>query len=157
MRIVGSAYLLVLLLSSNAGANSTPLGLTIVGPQVPVKSGAVIKVHLILTNTSPREITIADTSADCDYQVEVLGSNGKPARESEYGRGLNCEGPRASGRYILITLKPNQHREDDLTISDLYQMTNPGKYSVRVMRRLPKDIGEGSVSSNTIIITVTAH
>jgi hypothetical protein len=128
MRIFGVVILLFISLVSFAGANSAPFSLTIAGPEAPVKSGAEIKIRLSLTNTSDREITIFDTSRDCDYQAEVFRSDGSPARGTEYKRGLKCEGTLIVNRNVLITLKPHQSTEDNLTISDLYDMRSPGKF-----------------------------
>jgi len=139
-----------------SGANGAPFALSITGPRASVKSGAEIRVHVTLTNTSDREITIFDTNRDCDYQAEVVDEAGQPAIETEYRRTLKCEGPSVISRNVLITLKPGETREDELVISDLYDMRRPGHYAVHVSRKIPKDLGQGTARSNGITIVVEA-
>lgn len=153
MRIPGVVFFLFFSLVSFAGTNGAPFSLTIVGPEAPVKSRSEIKIHVSLTNTSAGVINMFDTSRYCDYQVEVI-VNGNPAKETEYKRALSCEGPTILNRNVLITLKPQESTEDNLTITDLYDMASPGNYVVRVMRKVPKDLGQGTATSNALTITV---
>ena len=153
MRISGVVSFLLVSLASFAGTNGAPFSLTIAGPEAPIKNGSKINVHVRLTNTSVHEITLFDTNRDCDYRVEV-SINGNPARETEYKRALRCDETMILERNVLVTLKPQQSTEDNIMISNLYDMTTPGTYLVRVMREIPKNLGRGTVQSNSITIAV---
>ena len=61
-----------------------------------------------------------------------------------------------TGRDFIYSLKPDESRKvGEIAVSRLGDMSQPGEYSVQVMRKAPKDFGDVLVKSNAIRITVT--
>jgi hypothetical protein len=157
MKIVAFVLLTLAAILSAAIATTTKgefFSLAITGPQTVVKGGSDVKIHITLTNTSDNEVTIFDQNPECDYGVEVFKEHGESASATEHKRALRCEGPRMVNRNVLITLKPGESTETAISVSDLYDITRPGRYLVWVTRRVPGDLGKGMVKSNTLKIVV---
>jgi hypothetical protein len=149
--------ILLLLTYGFAQVIAAPFSIAISAPEAAVKRGSQVKVGIKLTNISNREIEFFDTNRYCDYAVEVRDPTGSLAPEGEYKRSLLC--PNGTGRVMgwrkLVRLKPKEFREDEIFVSSLYNMSQPGKYSVEVMRKAPKEFGEVEARSNLITVTVT--
>jgi hypothetical protein len=128
--------------------------LTISMPQDTVSTRSEIQLMIKLTNATDHEITLFDTDQYCDYTVEVRDSNGQSAPETEKKRKLRCAEP-VAGKVIIVKLKPGEHHEVLIFVSDLFDMTRPDKYTVQVAREIPKEMGQGQVKSNKIAVTVT--
>jgi hypothetical protein len=136
------------------GANQS-FSLSIAAQEETAKTGSEIKIKTTLTNVTKHDLTFFDTNRDCDYPVEVRNDNGNPAPETEYKQQLRCkEGP-SDGRIIMVNLKPQEARHDEIVVTRLYDLTRPGKYFVQVLRKVPKELGQGTVKSNILTITVT--
>ena len=124
----------------------------ILGGTGTVKAGAHVRVVLTLTNLSGRDITLHFTSAMCDYALEVRDSSGALAPDTEEKRGANCANP-VTGRNIYRALKPSESTRDALDVGQMSDMSQPGQYSVQVMRASP-ELGGTAAISNAITITV---
>jgi hypothetical protein len=136
---------------SLAGTGALSIKVTALDPIV--TSGTKIIVKVTTTNHSNRSITYHDTQPDCDYSFTVLTETGTPARETDLKRTLACGGEfKISGRDILVTLKPSESHDDELELTHLYDMSNPGEYSIQVERTFPEI---GHFRSNTLSIKVT--
>jgi hypothetical protein len=129
--------------------------LAISTPRETVKTGSNIELLVKLTNDTNHEITLSSRNTYCDYKLEVGDSNGHSAPETEQKRTLNCSAYADAGRHVIIQLKPGEHHEDLIFMNQLFDMNRPNKYTVRLTRDIPKQLGQGQVSSNTIAITVT--
>jgi hypothetical protein len=158
MRFSVAILLLVSILTSPVrGAFQAAGGtftLTIATPQDTVSTGSEIQLMIKLTNDTNHDIAFIDTDQYCDYSPEVRSSSGQSAPETEKKRKLRCVNP-VAGKAIFIKLKPGEHHEVLIFVSDLFDMTRPDKYTVEVTREIPKELGQGRVKSNTIAITVT--
>jgi hypothetical protein len=117
------------------------------------KAGAGVRVIVTLTNVSNRDVTLHLTSPMCDYAVEVRDSTGGLARDTEHKRTANCSG-RTLGRNVYEIVRPNESAEDVINVSRMSDVSQPGKYLVQVMLKLPEEPGHVVVNSNTITITV---
>lgn len=152
-----AVVILMLLTSGFAQPITVPFSIAISASEIAAKRGSQVKVRTKLTNISSREIEFFDTNRYCDYAVEVRGPTGNLAPEGQYKRSLLC--PNGTGRAMgwrkLVRLKPNESVEAEILVSSLYDMSRPGKYSVEVMRKAPKEFGEGVATSNRIAITIT--
>ena len=101
-------------------------------------------------------MTLMDTRRDCDYPAQVTYADGKPAPLTNYGQQLNCSAASGIiGRNIQVTLKPGESRRDEIMVSNVIDMTEPGKYLVEIWREIPKKLGPNPVKSNAITITIT--
>jgi len=129
--------------------------LTISTPREIVKTGSNLELLVKLTNNTNHEITLHSRNTYCDYTFEVRDSNGHSAPETEQKRKLNCSAYPVAGRHVIIQLKPGEHHEDLVFMNYLFDMNRPDKYNVRLTRDIPKELGQGQVSSNTIAMTVT--
>jgi hypothetical protein len=109
-----------------------------------------------LTNTSSHELTFFDRNPICDYPIKIQDSDGKQPPETTAKKQAHCEGEfrLTAGRNILITLKPGDSFEDEITVSFYYRLQRPGTYTVQVCRHLPGEISKEDISSNTATFTV---
>ena len=145
--------------------------LTISTPANTVKRGAEIAIEVSLKNTSSSSISINAFQIAVDsYMVEVLDSAGNSAPLTEYGRVV-LKGERyqprggvykihmpGGGNARVFRLEPGGTARETLSVSDLFDMSRPGTYTIQVQR------GEGYtvklskgpiIKSNTITVTVT--
>jgi hypothetical protein len=130
------------------------LSLSISVPDQIVTIGSEIKVKTNLTNISDHVLNFVDTNTDCDYWAEMRHHSGDPVPATDYKRQLGCNSRLSDGRRILVTLKPRESTEDEIELMRLYVLNRSGRYSVLVQRKLPKELGGGTVQSNTITIDV---
>ena len=147
---------LLLLATGLAQSRQAPFSLTITADQAEIKSGSEATVNTTLTNLSNRAVSLEFTSPLCDYVVEVRDSTGKMAPDTKDKPAQFCAGGmKISGRDIITQLKPNDSWKDNIPVSLSSDMSQPGKYSVQVMWKPPKEFGGVLVKSNTITVTVT--
>lgn len=151
MRLIGHA-LLVLLIASNAGTGALYLKVVALDPEV--KSGSKIMIEVTTTNQSKQTITYHNTSRFCDYSVTVQTSTGVPAEETSFKKQMDCSGGglKITGRDIVVTLNPGESDRERIELSELYNMSSTGKYSVQVGRTFPSI---GHFSSNLVSVSVT--
>lgn len=136
-----------------SGQNSTQaLSFSISDSRPTVSAGTEITIQTILTNTTNRPVTFFDTNPVCDYLSYVRDDKGQAVPRIDKAWQTECNGKRSDGRNILITLRPRESKEDEIALSVLYKLS-PGKYSVQVERKLPKELG-GELKSNVLSITV---
>ena len=137
------------------GTNQPRLSLSITAPQQVVQIGSEVKIKTTLTNITSHVITLQDRIPACDYPVEVRDKSGNLAPETDYRRNLNCNARFDESRNILVTLKPQESREDQIIINQLFQLNSPGDYSIQVSRTVPKEVAREPIKSNIITITAT--
>ena len=131
------------------------LSLSISVPEQTVALGSEIKVKTKLTNITDHVLNLVDTNRNCDYLAEMRGDKGDSVPVTDYKRQLRCNGGLTDGRNILVTLKPQESREDEIDLTSLYLVSRVGTYSVFVQRRFPEELGGGTVQSNSITINLT--
>jgi|HubBroStandDraft_6_1064221.scaffolds.fasta_scaffold1422484_1 hypothetical protein len=81
------------------------------------------------------------------YRVDVYDADGRPAPHAERGREVSSSGlvvPVTS--CIAVNVKAGTTWKDRLVLSDLYEMSKPGKYLVHVIH--------GDTKSNTLTLTI---
>ena len=113
-------------------------------------------------------------------EVEVRDAKGELMPETKYHRVLrgkadtsaNRAAPQKSGAaaatsdppeplpsirmsVIGYMLKPGEFREEDIVVSKLYEMSQPGQYSISASRRATDPRSDVVAKSNTLIITMT--
>jgi hypothetical protein len=131
-------------------------------PRYRVKAGSEIRIKIILTNTSNREISFYRSTGEAQgelggYTLEVVRSKGKSAPETTYQRILKGESDGrnsiivASGGYVPV--KPRETLIDEVVVSKLYDLSQPGKYSIHVLRF--DELNKSSMKSNSITVTIT--
>ena len=144
----------LLLLGSKLALASPPAQLTLTAPQTEVKRGSEVRVEVTITNNSNRPITIELTSPLCDYEVEVRDSAGNLAPDTDVKKTSDCANRMVTGRHISVQLMPRESKKDTIPITLFSDMSKPGKYSIQVTWKGPKEFGNVAVKSNKITVTV---
>jgi hypothetical protein len=151
-------YFFLLSISYALAVGPVPFSLTLSTPISVVKSGAEVTVKIVITNISTQPITIAKNSPACNYGLDVREGKGNLVPMTRAGRGaddcLKGLGRGLMGMNVAVTVKPNESTDEELNITALREMRRPGRYLVKVTRDIPKELGKGTVVSNTIAITV---
>jgi hypothetical protein len=151
--------------TSMKGADPQPFSLTIRPRSDSVPSMHDVFLDISLTNTAGKIITFVCPPQVETYAVDITGPNGKEAVPTNIGRQILGNAVRGSREpqnpvldlrgYLSVTLLPGQVFKDGILLTEIYDMTTPGNYSVRLKRRIPSDLGVGEVESNGVKITVT--
>jgi hypothetical protein len=139
--------------------------ITINAPDV-ISAGSEPKLSIVLKNTSDHEImlgrSVQPDQGELHHDVEVRDDKGDLAPETEYHRKIKGRLPTIPGKappppnvssVIFIPMKPGETRKDDLTLSKLYDLGKPGKYTIQ-LSRFDEDT-KAVVKSNTITVNVT--
>jgi hypothetical protein len=121
-----------------------------------VKAGSPVTLDISLKNTSTQDLTLNggfDASVpgvDTGNWFEVRDSLGKliPRRERNSKIPLDMTP-------LFHTLGPGESFTEHEDINQLYDLSRPDKYVIRVSRVIPKELGKGTVKSNEITVTVT--
>jgi len=118
------------------------LDVNITGPNV-VHGGQQITIAITLTNTTTSPIWIPVTLGKPEFDNEILvrGPYGEP---KELDESLNLS-------TLDAVVQPGDKWQGNCTISNIYDMTMPGLYTVQARRHLR---GGGIVESNTLTMTV---
>jgi hypothetical protein len=136
--------------------------LTISAAQSTVKAGSEVKLKIVVTNTSDHRISVPMTlqnHAEFAYLIEVQDSGGNQAPKTKYHRALR--GEKSDNEPIdsikrngyPVYLQPGETAEDRVIVDKLYDLTQPGKYNIRVKGKDPES--NALIESNTITVTVT--
>lgn len=138
-----------------ASAAKPPLAVVIAAEPTTVKAGEAVSVRTVLTNKSKQPF---DASAcycgpaglDSLFRWEVR-ENGRLTTKRTYPHP-----ELATGEIILDrVVQPGGELSGSQDISRLYNMTQPGKYTIQAIVELPKQMSGGIVKSNEITIIVT--
>ena len=130
------------------------LSLSIGTMEQTLKIGSEASIQTTLTNISDHKIQFFDRNPDCDYVTYLRDINGNLVRETSYKQRLDCTRRLTDARNISVILKPRESRQEEIPLTRLYDLTQPGKYFVQVVREIPKELGGGIIRSNTLTITM---
>ena len=155
MREIGIVVFGYLLSSWSATAVAPTLSLTLTALESSAKVGQGVIVRVTIVNESNQPVTYYNTSTYCNYSLKVLTSAGTPAPETDFKKGLSCGSGQLeiTGRRILVTLKPGESSAEDIRVSEQYDLSQPGQYSIQVDRTFP---GIGHFSSNVVNVNITS-
>jgi len=170
-----SIALILLLLTSNANGaqgiaerGDAHLTMTLSGPET-VRSGDKIEIGLTLTNSTqfviPTAVQFSPQHAELTRGFIVLGPNGLKPPNTAYGHDsdkdiesfimsdtLGAPPPQLTRSIKTVTMKPGDIFHESSVLSDIYNMSAPGKYTIQAEDQL----SDGSVvKSNKIMVTVT--
>lgn len=170
--------------SSTAYGEEPPFTITLSAEQNPVKAGAEVWIKIVVTNSSDQTIYMTDkNAAECEYDAQVWDAQTRtPTRDTEWGiqvknwpnagfvitQGRKTRMPPCMiGNSARAMLKPGKDMTSELMISDLFDMSPPGQYTIQLQRYVPnpndihtpghqreRDLDE-TVKSNMITVTVT--
>ena len=131
-----------------------------------VNLGAPVTVIVTLTNTSNEDIVVDRLLSGADSKIEVRDLNGDLLPDSHFGYFHNGHVPqsqidwsRVSDRdltdsAVSVTVKAGQTTKWSFVANKFYDISKPGKYTIRIERLDPGD-RKTFEKSNTITVTVT--
>jgi hypothetical protein len=167
-RLSRSAWVIALSLVAGISTTSAPqlLSLTIAAPKQPVKVGTEVRLRVTVRNTSHRTIrlvSLADSSYE--YEIMVRDARGHVPPPSVRLRNRDKLLPRYSGSTFARDLQPGASYVDQIAITELYDLTKPGKYTVSVARQLnsneaailgtpPGKLSKSTATSNSVSVNV---
>jgi hypothetical protein len=96
-----------------------------------------------------------DSAAASEYYIRVLTDDANAPLTEKGGRIYERSEILVPGIYRSTILQPGDAVMADVSVTDIYDLTQPGHYVIWVERKLPTELGGGYVSSNTITVTVT--
>jgi len=135
-----------------------------------VKAGSEVKLSIIVKNISDQIIyhVVTTGKPGRNLDIAIRDSKGDPVQETPHGRKVHGTDPNRqpwsgsvfTGRYPL---KPGETFKETINLSQEYDLSQPGTYSVQVLRSdliTERDIKAKSnavaaVKSSTITLTVT--
>jgi hypothetical protein len=144
----------------NWGANADAFSLTINQVRDTVTAGSRVLVNAVLTNKSNQDICMLDEIGYM-YAADVRDAEGHPAPETKAGfyHDLRTDlsgvlGDRMDGRYLRgsllsSTLSPSQSEIGEVNVSRLYDLDQPGTYTIVLSLT-----GSKHVKSNPVTVTV---
>jgi len=136
-------------------AETPAITLQLTARESSTRVGRPVAVRVTVVNDSDQPVTYNNTSIACNYSFKVLTGAGSPAPETDFKKRSNCrpaDEPQLTGRNIVVTLNPGRSNSEELNVTELYDMSQPGQYSIQVERTFP---GIGHFTSNTVSVTVT--
>jgi hypothetical protein len=122
-------------------------------PSIP--RGHAVKVRITIKNVSRRTLYLAEVGPEKDYRaIHVSRGDGRPVPLTAHGRALMADTDLYAN--LSVQLEPGKERTDILQISDIFDMTAPGNYSISVSRRVGKLSGKGveQAASNVVHVKV---
>jgi hypothetical protein len=166
MELLGKFVRHVLIYAAVTQASGAPpqYSVTLQAPTAPVKAGSEVRVKATTTNTSDHEIRFAKGfgEEEFDFEIEVRDEKGQAPPLTQPYSQLKEHPASRRGSYSTYVLESGKSFDDDLVLTKLYKITQPGKYTVSVMRGqrpmwqlLDKEAKKNSAKSNTITITLT--
>jgi hypothetical protein len=148
---------------------SAPFSLDVSVDDTAIKPGLPVDVLVVTKNVSTHSIVLRRQEHPQDtgmlgsaFRVDAWDSQGNPPPDTQLGQstGNRAETPpdpismasaRAAG--TLVSLKPGEDWRNTLRVSDLYDLSKPGQYTIQV-RRWDYETRTW-VKSNTVMVTVT--
>lgn len=144
-------------LAVGAPRQSESFTVTLSAPSQPLKAGRPLLLRVTLTNASNRETHVLLNAGSSDvamvYQVHVLDEQGHPAPPwvpPPPPKGKTVE---RVGSIHGTELKPGESQTDWVNVTDVYDLSRPGKYTIWIAERFgrgPHDF----VKSNAVTVTV---
>jgi hypothetical protein len=118
-----------------------------------VKSGSAVAVQIKIRNTS--DTAIGFEPMEAPYVVIVRDVHGNPSSDTEKGRKMREKqrelfSPLNRGSAFLLPLQPGESITHEWTVSDLYDMSRPGSYSIQLQRFWNNRL----IPSNTIKVRI---
>jgi hypothetical protein len=146
--------LVAVCVANSSQSTTAPFTLTLEAEENLVKAGSEVKVDITLRNSSSREMYISYGLSELDYAFEVRDSQNRIPPETEFAR--KSKGKAHFWNDQIFTLQPGESLPKAvLVLTKFYNMSHAGQTTVQVSRVVPKELGGGTIKSNTITISVT--
>jgi hypothetical protein len=153
--------------SASAQIAGQPFALTITmnKDSTSTESRKSLIVNVTLTNTSAKDIGLEKSATpEHEYIIDIVDQNGEdvPLKESQVSSGAGFD---IESAIFMIKLAPQEALHEHIKISDIYDLTKPGTYSITLRRsvlspdaNIPDDYlipAKDIVSSNIVKVNVT--
>jgi len=104
------------------------------------KTDSTIPIKITLTNTSQKMLSIHLTNPDYNYSVEVRDKGtGRIVPDTDLGREVR-ETEESTTRDFIAVLRPGESTSDGLYVGLLRNMSQPGEYTIVIMREAPEKV-----------------
>ena len=150
-----AAILTVYLVScAEASGQSSPVKVSIQtkNGQHTFRSGEQIVLLITLKNTGAGESALSSSSDSHDNKVSLTDVTGNTPPLTEFGKKatspMGMPGPRRA-----LRLQPGESKQISLDISQIYDLSRPGKYTVSISRFVRSPL-RGDVTSNPLTIEI---
>ena len=150
--------------TTGSSNSQVPLSIALTALQQRILAGAPVKLQVVTTNTStqPLDFWVEYTSdlGGWVYRVSVVDGSGNVPASTMRGRTFEYNDKKSPnvgpGTFLLgnggfTELQPGKTTVDVIDVGRLYDLSQPGTYTIQVRR-----FGEGSgwVTSNAVTVTV---
>lgn len=147
-------FLLLVNLALCQQPNQSPFKIVVAVENSTVVAGSEVTLDVSLTNTSNQDVSEGvmykdATGIDSTLRFEVRDRNGKLIPKRTYPHP-----ELATGSVKFRTISAGQTLTQRQTVSALYDLRKPGKYTVQAFRRI-SDNPNDDIKSNIVTITVT--
>ncbi len=117
--------------------------------------GESVFLDIVVTNNNPRIVKLWESFPARDFEIEVKDSKGLLVPLTKYGQTVK-QMARAY-RNVIISLKKGETYAPRIEISKLFELSNPGNYSVKTKRTIFDQTGKTAsiLTSNTAVFSVT--
>ena len=155
IRVPLAMVILVGLASGVSAQNpkATPFSLLLHATHSTVKVGSPVDVDLTTTNNLNRPIKLGKSNPGMEYQIQVRDQQGQLVPSTVLYKQL--QNPVYVFRLTTQILQPQQSATEIFDIAMFFDLNKAGTYSIQLQRLLPQELGKGSVSSNTLVLTIT--
>ena len=145
-----------------SGVVEPSFALSVTAAQDAVKAGSSVTLTITLTNTSDRKIQVvkeAGGRGPLDLRLDVRDGQGNTVRRAGPKLSKEKNGRIVKHIYVWassvtnVDLPPGQKVTDVLPVDRLFDLTQPGKYSIQASRYDSET--KTWVKSNTVTVTVT--
>ena len=121
-------------------------------PLIPKESCTFV---LSVTNLSSAPVSVQSSFPERDYQFDLRDEHGESVPMSEASRKQLEDG--AVYKNVGIKLGPRDHFEEKADLCDMYNLSSPGNYTVRVKCRVWREDGSGfEITSRLLRFRVAA-
>lgn len=132
------------------GANGPAIPISISVARNTVKSGSSVSVNVTLKNSTKQDLAFSYPSADpLTCMVVVRDASGNAVADTKLGQTLKSQHSAWQRPLVSYTLNPGETQSRECAVSDLYDLSSPGKYSIEVTQ-----LDGRSVHSNVLTVTV---
>ena len=153
---------LIFLIMPVVFADEALFSLTLAAPTAPLKSGAELRLLVTVTNTSDRTLGFIRSPGEIPdewfrYKIQIHNEAGQSAPPSAYVRELKNKQTLGFQSSYARWLKPGESFVDNVEITKLYDLSQPGTYTICVSREFPpkQNLGTGYIKSKVITVTIT--
>lgn len=134
MRLSIAAVIAIVLTGTSIPAlpmEDKPFTLEISVPKETFKIGEPISLNIILNNNSGEGLTLKRSTPDADYIVTIVDEHDRPLHPNRPYDGHSVV---ADTLNVIVSLRKNQSLQEKLTVTDLFDLTREGLYTIKVSR-----------------------